>query len=248
MKLFGMKRQGPGHEKDPRCKVAAGLHYRDVLVELFDRLAPNWYLEIGSRDGRSLSYCTCNFVAVDPVFKVRYEVFNDAPQMLFFQQTSDDFFASGFLDRNAIRPELAFIDGMHLFEFALRDFMNSEKAMNAGGTILFHDVAPFNVPQTTRDETYMSVLKRPWTGDVWKVMDILLEYRPDLNISVLDAASTGLGVVSGLDPASRVLDEAYDEIVAQYEDMEFDPEVYYAKVPFASAQNWLERLPRKTNS
>ena len=70
-------------------------------------------------------------MAVDPEFAVTADVFNSARQMHFMQQTSDAFFASGFLGKLGIVPDFAFIDGMHLFEFALRDFINVEKHATA---------------------------------------------------------------------------------------------------------------------
>ena len=101
----------------------------------------------------------CNFVAIDPVFRLKSADFKCAGEMLFFRQTSDDFFASGFLKRNDILPKLAFVDGMHQFEFALRDFINCEKTMDPGGVVCVHDVAPFNGPMTTRDEGNLSRIR-----------------------------------------------------------------------------------------
>ena len=235
MKLFqSRKTPAKGHEVHPDFPGNTGLHYRKVLNGIAARLNAEWYLEIGSRDGRSIAECTCNFIAVDPVFAVKYDVFNTARQMHFMQQTSDDFFASGFLGKNEIFPDFTFIDGMHHFEFALRDFMNAEKAMRPGGVIAFHDVGPYNYDMVTRDITHMTKLGRPWTGDVWKVLDILATYRPDLQIDLLSAATTGLGCVTGLDSANTVLDAKYDSIVAEYMDRELraiGAAAYFDKVP-----------------
>ena len=54
------------------------------------------------------------------------------------------------------------------------------------------------------------------SGDVWKVVSILREYRPDLRIKIVATAPSGLCVVRGLDPASRVLGDRLDEIVERY--------------------------------
>ena len=37
--------------------------------------------------------------------------------------------------------DLAFIDGLHLFEFSLRDFMNVEKLAHPGSVVVFDDAA-----------------------------------------------------------------------------------------------------------
>ena len=111
----------------PNFPPLDGTNYRNVLRQIEDYLNPAWYLEIGSRTGHSLMERKCNFVAVDLEFDIKRNVFNRAQQMHFMQQSSDDFFASDFLDRLGITPDLVFIDGMHLFEYALRDFMNAEE-------------------------------------------------------------------------------------------------------------------------
>lgn len=192
--------------------------YREVLDRFEARTAPEWYLEIGSRNGSSLTTRKCNFVAIDPVFAPRFPVLGPGRQMHFMQMESDAFFASGFLDKTGIRPDFAFIDGLHQFEFALRDFMNCEAAMRPGGHVFLHDVAPFNHDMTTRDPAYMDA-DRPWTGDVWKVMAVLREFRPDLSVEIIAAHSTGLGCVSNLDPANTVLRTQYDAILARYIDL-----------------------------
>jgi len=242
MALF--KKKKPGRHKEAGFGENTGTHYRKVLENLFKRRAPEWYLEIGSRDGRSLSLCPCNYIAIDIEFKVEHDTFNSAQQMMFFQQSSDDFFASGFLSRNDITPDLAFVDGLHHFEFALRDFMNCERNMKPGGLVCLHDVSPYNAAMTTRDTDYTNVLKRPWTGDVWKVIAALLDYRPDLEINVLNAEATGLGCIENLDPANNTLFESYDEIVEKYMDAdlaEIGPEVYFGRFSLTDADAYLAR-------
>ena len=139
--------------------------------------------------------------------------------MHFFQQTSDDFFASGFLEKLGILPSFAFIDGMHQFEFALRDFINLEKAMASGGLIFLHDVCPYDHSMTEREPS--ANMPGAWTGDVWKTIVILKELRPDLRVEVLSAASTGLACVRTLDPANTILKDNYDAVVARYRDVSF---------------------------
>jgi hypothetical protein len=56
---------------------------------------------------------------------------------------------------------------------------------------------------------------------VWKLVLCLKELRPDLDIFTIATAWTGLTVISGLDPSSRVLKEGYDSAVARFMDLPF---------------------------
>jgi hypothetical protein len=60
-----------------------------------------------------------------------------------------------------------------------------------------------------------------WVGDVWKVVSILREYRPDLRVKIVATAPSGLCVVRGLDPESRVLGERLAEIIARFRDQTY---------------------------
>ena len=235
----------PGHEHHPDFPGNTGLHYLDVIDRIAEIRKPDWYLEIGSRSGTSIARRSCNFVAVDPEFAIKAEVFNSARQMHFMQMTSDDFFASGFLKGAGIVPDLCFIDGMHLFEFALRDFINAEKAMRPDGIICFHDVSPFNYAMTSRDADEVLSRKAPWTGDVWKTIDILAKYRPDLQIDVLAAKKTGLACVTRLDPTSTVLEDRMDALLADYTDLSLEVHgaaAYHATCPLRDPEAYLRDL------
>ncbi len=216
----------------------------DVLSGIEDRLAARWYLEIGSRTGTSLMPRKCGFVAVDPVFNLRSANFASTGDMHFFRKTSDDFFADRHLEHLGIVPDFAFIDGMHQFEYALRDFINCERSMTTAGVICLHDVCPFNGPMTTRDDTYLS-RGTAWTGDIWKIVPILHRYRPDLVVSVLPAARTGLCCVTNLDPGNDNLVRLYDQIVAEFvlQDLvSLGPAHHYSSFNFVQAETFLSTI------
>ncbi len=195
-----------------------GIRYLRMLGRMHLALQPKWYLEVGTFTGRSLSKVDCNFVAVDPAFRLKAPLAHpNARQMHLFQQTSDDFFASGFAARNEIAFDFAFLDGLHHFEVLLRDVMNAERLMASGGVIALHDCCPSSVEMTVRDQ-----ISGAWTGDVWKTLLILLRHRPDLEIHVAKAAPTGLVVIRGLDPTSTVLSDSYEALVAEYRDLRLD--------------------------
>ncbi|WP_341863001.1 hypothetical protein [Gymnodinialimonas sp. 57CJ19] len=193
--------------------------YRAVLSALEMQLQAEWYLEIGSRTGTSLADRTCNFIAVDPDFSLGNNVFNKSETQFFFQEESDKFFARDFLSINKIVPELAFVDGMHLIEYILRDFRNAEASMSSDGVIALHDILPFNTRMTTRDLTALDKLDA-WTGDVWKIIPILQRWRPDLTLEVIGAFKTGLLVVRNLDPNNRVLFDAETDILGAFQGTE----------------------------
>ena len=66
--------------------------------------------------------------------------------------TSDEFFnrRHPFAHLAGQPVDLAFIDGMHLSEFALRDFINTEKFCHAGSVVVFDDMLPRNVIEAGR--------------------------------------------------------------------------------------------------
>ena len=132
-----------------------------------------------------------------------------------FHEQSDHFFASH--EREALFGEsavdLAFIDGLHLFEQALRDFIHVERWSRAGSTVLIHDCIPLLPLTAERDRR-----SKFWVGDLWKILPVLAEYRPDLRVRVVATPPSGLVVVRGLDPKSSLLSDKLSEIEARYRD------------------------------
>jgi len=57
---------------------------------------------------------------------------------------------------------------------------------------------------------------RAWTGDVWKMLPILQEFRPDLKITILDVAPTGIVKIEKLEPRSKVLEKNYQQIIKKF--------------------------------
>ena len=79
-----------------------------------------------------------------------------------------------------------------LSEFALRDFINVEPFMAGTGVLVIDDVLPRNGLEAARNRK-----TEPWTGDVYKVIDILRRRRPDLVVPLVNTAPTGTAVVVG---------------------------------------------------
>ena len=175
----------------------------ELLEVLHERTQPRTYLEIGIRTGNSLAISRARSVGVDPSFKIDKPIHCDV-QLI--KSTSDEFFArqDPLAHLHGVPVDLAFIDGMHLSEFALRDFINVEPFMAETGVVVIDDVLPRNGLEAARNRK-----TEPWTGDVYKVIDILRRRRPDLVVLLVNTAPTGTAVVVGLDPGSTILKDVY---------------------------------------
>ncbi len=177
----------------------------ELLQGLHQKIRPRTYLEIGIRTGRSMVLSRCRSIGVDPFFKIDNPIHCDV-QLI--KATSDDFFARDepLAHFDGVPVDLAFIDGMHLSDFALRDFINVEPFMADTGVVVLDDVLPRNGLEAARDRK-----TEPWTGDVYKVVEILRRRRPDLVVLLVNTAPTGTAVVVGVDQASAILRDAYAE-------------------------------------
>ncbi len=184
------------------------MEYLDFLRGLHRAVEPGAYLEIGLRHGDSLALAGCPALGVDPGFNLKVAL---GDNVTLLEETSDEYFgrAKPLKPLGGRRPDLAFIDGMHLAEFALRDFVNVEKLSRWTGAIVFDDILPDRPVIAARDRR-----TRTWTGDVYKLLAILARHRPDLICVRVGTQPTGLLLVLGLDPQSRTLRKRYDEIVA----------------------------------
>ncbi len=196
-----------------------GEDYLVVLQRLHAELKPQTYLEVGTWGGNSLRFVTCAAVAVDPAFKLAGDVIGQKPICALYQMPSDRYFARH--DPKAVLGgpvEMAFLDGMHRCEFLLRDFINTERHCRRNAVVMPHDCVPVETLITGRvDEGRAAYAHRRswWLGDVWRTLLALKRRRPDLRITVLDAAPSGLACITNLDPGSTVLADDYAAIIAE---------------------------------
>jgi hypothetical protein len=208
----------------------------EFLAGVHAAYQPRNYIEIGINDGRGLHLSRTRTIGVDPAFKITAEFECDLKMV---RATSDEFFARK--DAIARFPEgvvdLSFIDGLHIFEFALRDFINAERLSSASSVVIFDDMLPRAVPEAARDRHTMQ-----WTGDVFKVAQVLTKYRPDLIQVPIDTTPTGMLLVLGVDPSSTVLHDNYDEILAEFvvDDPQIIPEATLHRREAADPQQVLD--------
>jgi hypothetical protein len=200
--------------------VHSGINYVQFFQLLASRLQPSSYFEIGTNEGRSLAAFPCDALCVDPEFKIAASPLKQRRRSFFLQMTSDDFFAQHRVrDFFPDGPDICFIDGMHRSEFVLRDFINTETACRTNSLIFLHDCLPLNERMALRvvrnDAAEDPATREWWTGDVWRILTIFKQFRPDLRVLYLDCKPTGLVGVSNLDPGSRVLRSSYHQAVDQ---------------------------------
>lgn len=193
----------------------------DLLRELHSLLNPRAYFEIGVREGRSLALSRTRSVAVDPFFLLDCELRCDVHLV---RTSSDEFFARkhpfAHLDEPVV--DLAFVDGMHLSEYALRDVLNTERFTHPGSVIVIDDMLPRSVDEAGR-ERRGTAERGAWAGDVYKVVPALRRHRPDLVVLEVDTFPTGTVVILVPDARSRVMQRAYDDLVEQF--VVADPQV-----------------------
>lgn len=191
-----------------------GPRHFDWISVFHDLLTPKFYVEIGVNTGLSICRAmppTCA-IGVDPLPQIQVPFRTETH---IFAETSDEFFARqrlpGLLGGQKVG--FGFIDGLHLFEQSLLDFINLEAFCGPDSVILFHDTCPLDEATQAREQRTSF-----HSGDIWKTVLCLKDFRPDLDIFTIAAPWTGLTVVTGLDPHSTILREHYQGIVEEYRD------------------------------
>ena len=180
----------------------------EFLASLHELLKPKCYLEVGVQYGTSLRLAGPDTIAwgIDP-----NPLCTDLDHAI-LRMTSDQFF--GQAAASTVNPapiDLGFIDGMHLVEYALRGFIGMERLSSPPGGVVFDDVLPRNQAEAAREQC-----PGDWTGDVWRIEEILAKFRLDLDLLPVDTLPTGLLVVTHLDPDNRRLTEFADDIASRW--------------------------------
>jgi tetratricopeptide (TPR) repeat protein len=189
-----------------------GEFYIDVIARILDHLKPRTYVEIGVFQGDSLRLAKPPTLAIGIDPKPQLTVPLAANQKV-LAETSDAFFAAHDLraELGGLPVDMAFVDGMHNFEYALRDFANIERHCTRDSVILIHDCYPLDRESAGRAPRAVN-----WSGDIWRLIVLLKKYRPDLAISTIGTPPTGLGLVRNLDPNSRVLIQHHDRLCEEF--------------------------------
>ncbi len=222
-------------------KKAQGINYLTVLKKLHEKKY-ECYFEIGSRSGSSLELSQSPSVGIDPYFQLKGNIVGKKDFCLLFQEKSDQFFEMSLKKFPEIKCELGFIDGMHLFEYALKDFINLNKISSLDSVFLFHDPMPWSYEMATRN--FESLPRNAaWVGDIWKLITIFIELGMKDQVSVLTSAPSGLlAVVNPDQKAIFQLENNFDDIVHRWKDIslkDFGISNFYDQEVFLSPENFL---------
>lgn len=184
------------------------MNRRQLLRALHGSVAPRTYLETGVNRGRSLALSRVPSIGIDPEFSVVAELQADVHLA---RTSSDEFFARRRPLAHLPIPivDLAFVDGMHLAEYALRDVLAIERFTLPTSVIVIDDMLPRTVEMANRKRTTLA-----WTGDVYKAADALRRLRPDLLVLEVDTSPSGTCVVLFPDARRGGVLPGYDEWVA----------------------------------
>jgi len=206
-----------------------------LLKQLHQVVRPRTYLEVGINLGTSMALSRVPSVGVDPEFSVVAELEADVHLA---RTTSDEFFARKSPLAHLPFPvaDLAFIDGMHLSEYVLRDYLNVERFTTPASVILLDDMLPRSVDEAARRRH-----THQWAGDVYKAGQALRDLRPDLLLIDVDTTPTGTVLVLAPDAARGGVLPGYDEWLSDVA-MAPDPQKVPAEILQRSRAVTPERL------
>ena len=219
-------------------------NYLDFLKALHKNIYEG-YFEIGTRTGASLALSNSPSVSIDPFFQLSTDPVGNKDLCLMFQETSDSFFQNRLPFLSDLKCQLAFIDGMHLFEYALKDFINLAKISSEKSLFLFHDPIPWTFQMATRN--YDDVPRgSAWTGDIWKLVHIFIDVGMKDNVKLLTSAPSGLLAV--LNPDEKLvskLENNYDQICSKWLDVNLSEDSlqrFYDSGVFAKPHLYIQYL------
>ena len=163
------------------------------------------YLEIGVQYGFTFASVEIRQkTGVDPQLKFNPRF---APDVALHRVSSDEFFSA--LGEN-VKYDLIFIDGLHTFKQATRDFINSLNHLRSGGVIVIDDVVPSSKAKAlpNREESFAKQIEETgkadgeWFGDVWKLPVAIKELFGSLiEVDIVGFGSCGQCVVYFPEPS-----------------------------------------------
>jgi len=202
-----------------------------VVQRCLEQTDGRTYVEIGVDRGLCFAWIRAAVkIAVDPQLKItgwrRRLSERRAAACHYVAVESDEFFARHAAVLCPSGIDVAFIDGLHTWEQALRDAENALAHLKDGGLIVMHDCNPKNpiiADPAVSFEDFRKAHPRhdEWSGDVWKAIVLLRASRRDLDVAVLDC-DYGIALVRRGEPETA-LDIPMDVVPSLgYEDLKRD--------------------------
>lgn len=165
------------------------------LASLRDGLT---YLEIGVKRGSTFFKVDMKSkTGVDPMFAFDISNYANKANIHLFQETSDKFFAAyhnlclceyG----KELKFDIIFIDGLHTFEQAMRDFINSLSCSTQKTIWIFDDTIPSDPWSAIPNQQRSYALRKlaglkdsPWHGDVFKCVATIHDLMPTFSYATV---------------------------------------------------------------
>lgn len=154
-----------------------------ILQEIIDIKKYSIYLEIGCDQNENFSKIKIlDKIGVDPKSGGTHRM------------TSDEFFLN-----NKKKFDIIYIDGLHIYEQAIKDIKNSINFLNENGVVILHDCLPKKIWSQIVPQMYGH-----WNGDVWKAIVEVRTWKDVDTFTII--ADHGLGVILNK-KNSNILDE-----------------------------------------
>ncbi len=154
-----MYKQIPEAIAQNKIELKNGHHHTNILIHIAELFKYDSYLEIGiNLPQECFDLIPCKIkTSVDP--NPKSEAIYKIKSSMFWDNEMDN-------DINLNLPykyDLIFIDGEHTRKESKNDLTEALKWLNPNGTIILHDVKPWN-----EDTQKIPRITQQWNGDVWK--------------------------------------------------------------------------------
>jgi predicted O-methyltransferase YrrM len=158
-------------------------------------LKPEVYLEVGVQFGTSLLLAigSNTAIGIDPnplITDDDLSVLMGDNQRIIKATSNEAFGPTMAIEYPPI--DLAFIDGLHHAEQALKDFIHIARRLAPAGVIVFDDVLPRNQGEAARRQC-----PGDWTGDVWRIA-AKINAMPGVSSIYVNTEPTGVLVVTSV--------------------------------------------------
>ena len=205
---------------DPMTGLS-GVAYATFVQRLVEHSGASSFFQIGPGLESETDKIKADLVWVSSRLGSATSISVERQRTFVYRMASDVFFARERLrDIFLLGIDVAFIDGEHLIEVVLSEFIATERACRRTSVIVLHDCLPLNERMAERafrrDETEDAATRNFWTGDAWKIVPILRTYRPEIDITYVDCPPTGLVVCSNLNSSSQVLGDSQADILLAF--------------------------------